>query len=312
MKRTIITIILTLAFTAFAIQAVEQKAFSGAGVIESTAGGFMFPDGSVQASASAPPTCTPITTLPSVITVEGVYCFTGNLTTSMASGNAIEIQSDNVTIEMNGWKLEGQFNNDTTTAYGIYASSRVAVTVRNGTVKGFLVGIQFTGTEFVSYADSRYNLVEHVLATDNTATAISMKGQNNTIRYNRISGTGGSTVVNEAMGIELTGSYGQVIGNDINATQASGGDAPDGIGIACYNSQVALIKGNRIFSTRGTLSDSTSIYLSGCYDSLVVGNELLGADRGIWISDGSSKYRDNLTALITTPYTGGIDAGNND
>ena len=51
MKRTIITAILTLALTAFAIQAVEQTAFKGAGIIESTTGGFKFPDGSIQSSA---------------------------------------------------------------------------------------------------------------------------------------------------------------------------------------------------------------------------------------------------------------------
>ncbi|MCW8941613.1 MAG: hypothetical protein OQK93_00390 [Gammaproteobacteria bacterium] len=52
MKRTIITLILASTFTAFAIHAVEQKAFSGAGIIESTTGGFMFPDGTVQTSAA--------------------------------------------------------------------------------------------------------------------------------------------------------------------------------------------------------------------------------------------------------------------
>jgi hypothetical protein len=53
MKQTIITAILTLVFTASAIHAVEQTAFSGAGVIESSTGGFKFPDGSIQTSAVA-------------------------------------------------------------------------------------------------------------------------------------------------------------------------------------------------------------------------------------------------------------------
>lgn len=53
MKRTIITVIITLALTAFAIHAVEQTAFSGAGIIESTTGGFKFPDGTVQLSAAS-------------------------------------------------------------------------------------------------------------------------------------------------------------------------------------------------------------------------------------------------------------------
>jgi hypothetical protein len=52
MKRTVVTVILTLAFTAFALHAVEQTAFKATGIIESTEGGFKFPDGSVQLSAS--------------------------------------------------------------------------------------------------------------------------------------------------------------------------------------------------------------------------------------------------------------------
>lgn len=59
MKRTIITAIFSLAFAAFAIHARDQTAFKGAGIIESTAGGFRFPDGSVQLSAAE--LVTPIT-----------------------------------------------------------------------------------------------------------------------------------------------------------------------------------------------------------------------------------------------------------
>lgn len=52
MKRIVITAIVTFALTAFAVHAV-QTAFTGAGVIESTVGGFKFPDGSVQTTAVA-------------------------------------------------------------------------------------------------------------------------------------------------------------------------------------------------------------------------------------------------------------------
>ena len=52
MKRIIIAVILLLAFTTIIAQAVEQTAFSGAGVIESTTGGFKFPDGTLQTAAS--------------------------------------------------------------------------------------------------------------------------------------------------------------------------------------------------------------------------------------------------------------------
>ena len=53
MKQIIITAILTFTFTTFAIHAVEQTAFSGDGIIESTSGGFKFPDGTVLTSAGA-------------------------------------------------------------------------------------------------------------------------------------------------------------------------------------------------------------------------------------------------------------------
>lgn len=52
--------------------------FKAEGAIESTSGGFVFPDGSVQATAALE-SCTPITYVPFVISEEGVYCLTGNL-----------------------------------------------------------------------------------------------------------------------------------------------------------------------------------------------------------------------------------------
>lgn len=38
--------------------------------------------------------CTEITSLPAVITTQGVYCFTDNLSTNITSGSAIEIQTN--------------------------------------------------------------------------------------------------------------------------------------------------------------------------------------------------------------------------
>jgi hypothetical protein len=47
---------------------------------------------------------------------------------------------------------------------------------------------------------------------------------------------------------------------------------------------------------------------------LVVNNRITVADREIEYESGSGstgKYRDNLTFGVTTPFTGGTDAGNN-
>ncbi len=43
--------------------------------------------------------CTVIDSIPFTITVQGIYCFKGNLATTLTSGNMIEIQTNNVTID---------------------------------------------------------------------------------------------------------------------------------------------------------------------------------------------------------------------
>src|SRR5262245_2921543 len=65
--------------------------------------------------------CTPITSLPAVITVQGIYCLTGNLNTAMTSGNAIDIQTNNVILDLNGYKLGGLAAGLGTQTNGIHA-----------------------------------------------------------------------------------------------------------------------------------------------------------------------------------------------
>jgi hypothetical protein len=102
MKRIIITVISTFVFTAFAIHAVEKMAFSGAGIVESTTGGFKFPDSTVQTTAATAKGYVAITSLPYVINQAGIYCLIGNLSTSMVNGQAREVKADIVTIDLNG------------------------------------------------------------------------------------------------------------------------------------------------------------------------------------------------------------------
>ena len=54
------------------------------------------------------------------------------------------------------------------------------------------------------------------------------------------------------------------------------------------------------------------IHLLVVTGGLAVNNRITEADRGINYAAGSTgKYRDNLTFGVTTPFTGGTDAGNN-
>jgi hypothetical protein len=68
--------------------------------------------------------CTSITSLPATINTQGVFCLTGNLGTNISSGNAIYITANNVTLDLNGWKVGGQAAGTGTDAYGIYIQRR--------------------------------------------------------------------------------------------------------------------------------------------------------------------------------------------
>ena len=355
MKQIIITAILTLAFTAFAIQAVEQTAFSGAGVIESTTGGFKFPDGSVQLSATLPP-CTAVTSLPFIIDESGVYCLTGNLSTDNGFIDAIKVNADNVVIDLNGWMLDNLAAGSGTLSRGIWAYQRKNITIRNGTIRGFHTAIYLNDTD--PYSTSQGHLVEGMLATQNTFLGIMVYGANSTVRHNRVLKTNSSDT--SGTGIELNGTAGRVFENDIrnlSSTSAVRGisiskatgtvvegnrivdisavNGSTGIyiqesdgstvknnqikyiesvgsswGIRSVSSNDSVIEHNFIKEVIGGLGTVIGIEASG-QNHLLVNNRIQTVTEGISIGDTSSKYRDNLTANVTTPFTGGTDAGGN-
>ena len=90
--------------------------------------------------------CTAITSLPYTITTQGIYCLTSDLSTGMTTGNAIEIDTNNVVIDLNGHKLGGLAAGPSTRAIGIIAFNRKNITIRNSTVRGCSSGIVLTDT----------------------------------------------------------------------------------------------------------------------------------------------------------------------
>ncbi len=221
--------------------------------------------------------CTAITALPAIITVQGVYCFTGDLITSMTSGAAIDIQADNVVLDLNGFKLGGLGGGTGTGATGINSNNRQNITIKNGTVRGFLYGILLGGS------GSQGLIVEDIRADQNTYIGIYVLGDGNIVRNNQVVATGGTTCCGanpDAYGILVVGDDPRVLNNDvINIVRQGSGWA------------VAI----RTDSPGG----------------LVVNNRITGAKMGIYIRSDSGKYRDNLTFDVDQPFVGGTDAGNN-
>jgi len=251
--------------------------------------------------------CKPITSLPAVIKYQGIYCFTGNLTTSMTSGNAIEIQTNNVTIDMNGWKLGGLAAGLGTETNGIYAYQRKNITIRNGTIRGFKLGIWLS--ESTLGATSQGHLIEDIRADKNTFQGIRVQGRGSTMRRNQVIDTGGSTSTSSAYGMVLIGPGGRVLNNDISGTAATA----ISYGLVLSGADGAVVENNRIDDVSADVPNKGfGLYFSGSNDVLVAGNRITRADFGIYYIGGSTgKYMDNLTSSVATRFTGGTSVGTN-
>jgi hypothetical protein len=78
-----------------------------------------------------------ILSLPFIANSPGRYCFVANMSTAMAFGSAIEVNANDVTIDLNRFRLDGTLRGRGTQMIGISGIRRRRVNIRNGTVSGF-------------------------------------------------------------------------------------------------------------------------------------------------------------------------------
>ena len=267
-------------------------------------------DGSGLTNVGGSSACTSISSLPSIITVSGVYCLKSDLPTAMTTGNAIEIQTDDVTVDLNGYKLDGTAAGPGTTAYGIYANQQKNITIRNGSVHGFERGIVLNDN--FPYTTSQGHLIEGIRADMNTHMGIAAVGRGNIIRNNQIVSTGGSTNNVNTFGIVAYGPGGLLLNNDtIETKEQLSGLA---YGIYLNNSSGSVVENNRVGNSSTGPGTSYGIYMTLSTNVLVSNNRITTMDNGVGYYTGSTgKYRDNLTSGCTTPFTAGgaTNAGNN-
>ena len=251
--------------------------------------------------------CTAITSLPYTITAQGVYCLTGNLSTSITSGNAIAINTNNVTLDLNGYKLGGLGAGDGTQTNGIYANQRKNITIKNGIVRGFMAGVFLEDLD--PFTTSSGHVVKGILADQNTVAGIVATGFGNTVSHNTVVDTGGSTMENEAFGILVAGSGGKVVNNDISKTTAQSTGVASGISILFAD--YSLARNNTVTDTVKDTGISYGIYIESTTGAFLRGNNVANADNGLYFSSSTGKYFNNLTFDVTTPFTGGTAVGSN-
>jgi hypothetical protein len=161
---------------------------------------------------------TRITSLPYPINNSGYYYFGGNLNINLASGNAITVSANNVTIDLMGFNLTN--THASASANGIYMSGQNNVEIRNGTLVNFQEAIEDN-----SGAGANYRICN--MRLNNNVDAIYLRGNNHLVKdcnasknYVGISIDSGTisncvTCDNTNIGIRLPGA-GSVLGNIAN------------------------------------------------------------------------------------------------
>jgi len=232
-----------------------------------------------------------IESVPAVITTQGVWCLRADVSTAISTGSAIQVNTNNVTIDCNDFKLGGLAAGDATQAFGIYATSRSNITITNCNVRGFYYGIHTAGG-FGNRAIS--NILD-----GNTYLGIWLGSEGSTIRGNTVTDTGGSTATtNAAYGIASWFGV-DIIDNTVNSVFSVGGIS-ESFGIAAYNGSGASITGNRV---RGVVAGATAYSIAAYTPSTAIErNQVFGdtTGTGIFCNTNSSTAVGNLISRVAT------------
>jgi hypothetical protein len=245
--------------------------------------------------------CTPVNSVPAVISSQGVYCLNGNLATNSANGWTINITANNVTLDLNGWKVGGQAAGAATEAVGIYSSAN-NITIKNGIVRGFWWGILLTG---------RGAVVEDMLVDQNTTVGIEVDGQGSIVRRNHIVDTGGSTVQNPspAFGI-VTFNTGIIVENNVISGLTATGATAGEWGIHLVGDYDTARHNIVTDDAKPASNYSFGVNSSGSEDS-IVDNVITNFIYGV-IYDSTGVYSRNTVSGCDTPFYGGTAGSGND
>jgi len=238
---------------------------------------------SVPASADETFYCSAyIESVPYTISAPGHYCFNQDLSTNIPTGNAVSIEADFVTIDLNTFSLTNVVTGAETRAVGVLASNRTNITIKNGSVRGFDQGVVVVGS-FSGLAGR--HVIDGLTADASVHVGIVVEGPGSVVKNCSVTNTGGSTdpFWPGASGVVLNGSV-VALNNSVTGTFAN----PNG--------------------------SATSILL-GPGNQLIVGNRIIGdgsaGSIGIRMVDSSQGYRDNIVTKVGTAYVGGSNLGNN-
>jgi nitrous oxidase accessory protein NosD len=262
------------------------------------------------AAADTAATCKgTIASVPTVITEQGTWCLTADVGTAIASGAAITVQTNNVTIDCNGYKIGGLAAGPSTETSGVLVNGYLNTVVRNCTLRGFRFGLAMVG--------GGGRLVERNRIEGSTLVGMFVQGDGSLLRDNQVIDTGPST--GHAWGI-VTGGAVDVVGNTVSGVYpnaASGSFA--GYGISIPGNSGSRVEGNILRAVGDGLAGSAAIFIATSSSDVVVkDNELLysggGSAFGLFCDGAGSQAlaTGNTMLRYAFPRYGCVDGGGNE
>jgi Right handed beta helix region len=120
---------------------------------------------------------TPITSLPFTITASGNYYLPANLSTANPAAAAIVIAASEVVLDLNGRTLSSTV--DTGFNFGVFVFNQVDVTIQNGDIDGFYIGVYFAPN---STDNNAKNVADNIRFNNDTIGVLSISGQSNLVK----------------------------------------------------------------------------------------------------------------------------------
>jgi hypothetical protein len=251
-----------------------------------------------------------ISSLPASISSSGTWGLKQSLTTAAATGNAITITADNVTLDCNDFIINGTAGT-ATNAIGIYSLNHQNVSVRHCNVLGFkdglVLSVQTAGGGYAA-EDNRFD--------GNTYLGLRVDGDGSVIRRNLVLSTGGTTLTGTVYGIYAADSV-DIEDNTVAGVTARTGSNGSAYGIYTTQNGDGSVSRNRV---RGMAKDGTGsdfgILNSSSGRIALLENDVFGdgttGSVGLSCTSSSGRAYDNVLNGFATALKVCGDAGRND
>jgi hypothetical protein len=263
-----------------------------------------------RAAESTDACTTTINTTPYGIDAPGTYCLSQNLIASSNSFNAISIDANDVTLDCNGFRIDGTAIGNAVSVSGIMGTNVANVTIRHCHVRGFWVGIDLNEA---SATPSLRHVVEDNRVDLSRSMGIFVKGDGSVVRRNLVLNTVSPVVGHDARGIATDGDI-DIVGNTVFSVRTSSAAA---YGIHTQRNEGGSVRGNRVSEVHknGGAGAVEAIHNEAASARMAIrGNSLTGAAEagsvGVSCDVATDRAKGNSIKGFATAVVGCSNDGN--